>query len=213
MMDETQRGLWLAERAGRLTASNMAAAMDFLKTGKPSAARTTLLKNILAERMTDESARHYVSPAMEHGLAYEDEAKMAYETATGTLITDPWTVSHFGIFHHPRIEYFAASPDGCIDDDGLIETKCPQTSTHLGWLQDGVVPEQHKPQMLAQLACSGRKWCEFVSYDPRIKTPHLRLFIRRFTPTAEELANVEAAASQFLLEVDRAWELLHTVAA
>lgn len=208
MMTPELRAKWLEARAGRLTASRMADAMDFLKTGKPSKARCDYMKEILAERMTDHTMRHYVSPAMEWGIAHEDDAKMAYEAATGVLITDPWDVTDFGIFYHKRIEYFAASPDGLIDSDGLLETKCPTTGKYLDWMLAGVVPEEHKPQMLAQLACSGRKWCEFVAYDPRMKDPAKRLFIRRYEPSADDIANVEAAAAAFLAEADAMFQLV-----
>ena len=77
----------------------------------------------------------------------------------------------------------------------------------------GVVPEEHKPQMAVQLLCTGRKWVEFVAYDPRIKDPKRRLFVRRFEPSPDYLAKVEEAAITFLAEVDALWEQLTTKAA
>lgn len=207
MMTPEERGAWLAQRAGKLTASRMGDAMDFLKSGKPSAKRSGYMRDLLAERLTDYSTRHYVTPAMEHGLQYEDDARMAYEAATGNL------VMLTGFYDHPSIDAFGATPDGLLVPDGLIETKCPTPGTFVDWVLAGEVPEEHKPQMTAQCACTGRKWCEFVAYDPRIREPERRLFIRRFTPSAEELAAVETAAEQFLSELDALWAAFHTARA
>lgn len=212
MMSREEKAAWLRARAGLLTASRMADAMSFRKDGKPSADRTAYMKDLLAERWVaaEESARHYVSPAMEWGIQHEDDAKMAYEAATGILLTDPKLVRAHGLFPHPTVDFFAASPDALIDDDGLAEFKCPTTTKYIEWVMAGEVPDEHKPQMCAQLLCTGRAWCEFVAYDPRVKDRKRQLFIRRFQPDEEELANVLAAAKQFLLETERAWEILTT---
>lgn len=193
---------WLSARAGKLTASRMGAALDFRKDGTPGAARVKLMHEILAERLTGDSVRHYVTDAMQWGIEREAEARAAYEADTGALVADA------GFYDHPRIDLFGATPDGLIDADGLIEIKCPQTATFVEWRMAGVVPAMHKPQMLAQLACTGRRWCEFVAFDPRVKNPAHRLFVRRFAPTADEIAEIEAAAERFLAEVEALWETL-----
>lgn len=207
MMDETARAHWLAARAGKLTASRMKDAMDFKKDGSSSQKRADYMRDLLAERLTGLTTRHYVTPAMEWGLISEDAAKRAYEASTGNLIAEA------GFYDHPEIDMFGASPDGLIDRDGLIETKAPTTTTHVAWVTAGVVPEEHRLQMLVQLACTRRKWCDFVSYDPRIKVERLQLLVRRFEPTAAEIEKVEEGASKFLSELDALWELLHTAAA
>ena len=193
---------WLSARAGKLTASRMRDVLDVRKDGKPAAGRIRLLHEILAERMTGDSVRHFVNDAMQWGLDHEDEAKAAYEAQTGAII------GAAGFFDHPRIDNFGATPDGTLDGGGLIEIKCPTTTTFVQWRMAGVVPEEHKPQMLAQLACTGRRWCEFVAYDPRVRQAEHRLFVRRFAPTADEIAEIEAAAERFLAEVEALWETL-----
>jgi putative phage-type endonuclease len=208
MMDDSERAAWLEERAGKLTASRMADAMDFLKSGKPSKARTDYMKELLAERLADATARHYVSPAMLHGIEYEDEAKRAYETATADLIDDPRNHAPLGFFNHPRIPNFGASPDGMLGRWGLIEVKCPTTAKFVDWRLSGAVPDEHQPQMLAQLACTGRRFVMFCAYDPRIRDPDGRLFVRRYEPKQEEIAAVEAAAEQFVSELEALWERL-----
>lgn len=202
MLEGGALAAWLAQRAGKLTASRMADAMDVLKNGKPSMKRTRLMHELLAERMTGDSVRHFVSDAMQWGLDREGEAKTAYEVETGLILTDA------GFYDHPRIDLFGATPDALHPSGGLVEIKCPTSQTFVEWRLAGVVPDEHKPQMLAQLSCTGRPWCEFVAFDPRVRDAHYRLFVRRYEPTPEEVAGVEAAAAAFLAEVDAMWEQL-----
>jgi hypothetical protein len=187
---------WLRARAGKLTASRMRDAMEFLKSGASGAKRTALMHELVAERLTGSSARHYVSDAMLHGLQTEDEAKAAYEAESATFIAPA------GFYDHPSIDLCGATPDGLIGDDGLIEVKCPQTATFIGWYLAGVVPPEHVPQMTLQIACTGRRWCEFVAFDPRIRDERRRMFVRRFEPDAAAIAAVEDHARRFLAEVD-----------
>jgi putative phage-type endonuclease len=197
MMNDTERALWLASRCSKLTASRMRDAMDFLKNGNPTAARSNLLRELLAERVTGMTMRHFVNPAMEWGLLQEPEAKNFYQAMSGNLITE------CGFYDHPEIENFGATPDGLLSANGLIEIKCPTTGTFLNWWLAGkVTPDEHKPQMIAQLLCTGRQWCDFVAFDPRIQSESHRMFISRFEPTDEERAKVLAAAVTFLDELD-----------
>jgi hypothetical protein len=112
-----------------------------------------------------------------------------------------------GFYDHPDIAEFGATPDGLIPD-GVIEFKCPQTTTHITWLLAGGVPEQHKAQILAQLACTGRREAVFVSFDPRIKDERKRLFVADWTPEKAEIEAVEEAARKFLAEVEQMFQQL-----
>ena len=187
---------WLSARCGHLTASRMADAMAILKSGKPSEARNKLMIEILAERMTGDAMPHYVNDAMRWGAETELLAKEAYQTASGNLL------DACGFILHPSIEHFGASPDAFLDADAVVEFKCPTTTTHIGWLLAGVVPEQHKPQILAQLACTERAHAIFVSFDPRMPAAR-QLFIKEWTPTLAEIEAVETAAREFLADLDR----------
>jgi len=73
-----------------------------------------------------------------------------------------------GLVDHPAIEGFAASPDGLVNDDGLVEIKCPNTATHVDFLQTGKIDQKYIWQMQSQMSCTGRKWCDFVSFDDRL---------------------------------------------
>src|SRR5690348_4002618 len=118
---------WLPERRGRLTASRMNDACAYLKSGKEAEARRKYKIELVAERMADWAMNHYVTPAMQRGLDFEAEARREYETRTGYFCKAP------GLVHHPRIDLFAATPDGFIDSDGLLEIKVPQVPTYIDW--------------------------------------------------------------------------------
>lgn len=199
-MSAEEKAAWLSARAGKLTASRMADAMDYNKNGTPGAKRIRYLRDLLAERVTGLSVPHFVNEAMIWGSEHEDEA---VDTFVERYPQYQVRLSRF--YEHATIENFGATPDREIGEDGLLEVKAPQSSTHIGWVLAGVVPEQHKPQMIAQLACSGKKFCGFISYDPRIKDERKRLFMRKFQPEPEEIAIVEAAAIKFLDELDHAF--------
>lgn len=196
-MSAETKAAWLSARAGKLTASRMADAMSYLKNGQPTAARTKLLHELLAERLTGLSVPHVVTDAMMWGQEHEDEAVDVFVERY-----PQYNVRMSKFYEHPTIDNFGATPDRDIDEDGHLEIKCPQTTTYLGWVMAGVVPEQHMPQMAAQLLCSGKKWCGFIAYDPRLKVESQRLFMRKYVPTPEYMAEVEAAAVKFLDELD-----------
>lgn len=205
-MNEAERAHWLARRAGILTSSQMRDALDFRKDGKPGAGRVNLVKEKLAERLTGLSVRHYVSPEMLHGLEFEDEARSMYESETGNIVALP--IVELMPYIHPTITELGASHDGFVGHDGMVEIKCPTTSTHVGYLRGKVVPEDYKPQMIVEMACCRRQWCDFVSYDPRIKIERLRLFVVRYVPTPEEITVTLAGAEAFLKDVDNAFDEL-----
>jgi hypothetical protein len=173
----------------------MADAMDLTAKGADSAKRKALKVELLAERLTGDTVPHFVNSFMQWGLEQEPAAKAAYELASGQMILP------CGFYDHPQISDFGATPDGLIPG-GVIEFKCPQTTTHLTWLLAGGVPEQHRPQILAQLACTGRTRAVFVSFDPRIKDERRQLFIVEWTPEKSEIEAIEHAALAFLSEVE-----------
>jgi len=187
---------WLPERRGKLTASRMADALSFNKDGKPSAKRTALMMQLVAERVADYAVDHFVTKEMQWGLDNEAGAKAAYEKRYG-VVAGPAS-----LYHHPSIEWFAATPDGTLGDDGVLEIKCPGTPRFLQYSLDGVVPAEYRPQILCQLACTGRKWADFVAFDPRIKEEKHQLFVCRWEPRPEEIHAIEKEAVKFLAEVE-----------
>jgi putative phage-type endonuclease len=200
-MNDAEKAAWLSQRCGKLTASRMADAMDMTAKGADSAKRKALKVELLAERLTGDAVPHFVNSFMQWGLEQEPAAKAAYELASGQMILP------CGFYDHPQIADFGATPDGLISQ-GVIEFKCPQTTTHIGWILAGGVPEQHRPQILAQLACTGRERAVFVSFDPRIKDERKRLFIAEWVPERTEIEAVEEAARKFLEEVEQMFQQL-----
>jgi putative phage-type endonuclease len=200
-MNDAEKAAWLSQRCGKLTASRMADAMDMTAKGADSAKRKALKVELLAERLTGDTVPHFVNSFMQWGLEQEPAAKAAYELASGQMILP------CGFYDHPQIADFGATPDGLIPQ-GVIEFKCPQTTTHIGWILAGGVPEQHRPQILAQLACTGRTRAVFVSFDPRIKDERKRLYIAEWVPERAEIEAVEDAARKFLEEVEQMFQQL-----
>jgi len=185
---------FFAARRGCLTASRMKDVLAVGAKGQPLKARDDYLMELVAERMTGIAVSHYVTDAMTWGLENEAGAVAAYEEASGNLATTA------GFILHPTIEHCGASPDRFVDPDGILECKCPTTTKYLAWLRAGVVPDEHKPQMLLQLACTRRQYCDFVAFDPRVQIGP-KLFVRRFEPKREDIEAVEEAARVFLAEV------------
>ena len=206
-MSAEEKAAWLSARAGKLTASRMADAMAMLKNGSPAAARSQYMRELLAERLTGQSVPHVVNDAMLWGSEHEDEA-----VDTFVERYPQYAVRTSRFYDHPTIENFGATPDREIGDDGLLEVKCPQTQTYLGWVIDGIVPIQHRAQMTAQLLCTGKAWCGFIAYDPRVRDESKRLFMRKFVPSAEESAAVESAAIAFLTDLDSMFDQFVTAA-
>lgn len=186
---------WHAARRGLLTASRIKDALAVLKTGKPSESRQKLMFELLAERMTGAAVDHYVTPAMTWGIENQADAISAYEAETGELVGPEVFVLH------PEIDWAGATPDGLIGVEGLIEVKCPTTPKHLAWLMAGEIPDEHRLQMVFQIACTRRRWVDFVSFDPRVKAKS-QLFIKRFEPGRDEIERVESGAREFLAELD-----------
>ena len=163
---------WLAARCGKITASRIADIIATTKSGY-AASRKNYLAELLVERLTGEPTDGFTSKEMQWGLDHEAEARAVYEFETDS------TVEEVGFIAHPKYEYSGASPDGFVSTDGMVEIKCPNTATHIETLQTRKVPSRYYSQIQWQLECSGRKWCDYVSYDPRIKDHRLVLFIRR----------------------------------
>lgn len=194
-------GTWWSMRLGKLTGSRMAPAMNFLKSGKESSERENLRYEVVAERITDTFADKYVTTEMQWGTEQEASAKERFESVTGLIVTDA------PFLDHPKIPFLGCSPDGFVSDGCLIEVKAPKSKTHMKWVANQVVPPEHKPQMILQSACTGKDvW--FVSYDPRMGEGR-DLFIKKFKPTPEEIAEVEKAAEKFLAECEALFDFFN----
>jgi putative phage-type endonuclease len=185
---------WLAERCGKVTASRIADLMAKTKTGF-AATRLNYRAQLIAERLTGTVAPSFTNAAMIHGTETEPEARRAYE-----FFVDR-DVQQVGFVPHPEIEMCGASPDGLVGDDGLLELKCPNTATHIETLLSGVIPDKYVKQMMFQMACTGRQWCDFASYDNRLPE-RMRLFVQRVHRDAAVIGEIEQAVRDFLSEIE-----------
>lgn len=194
---------WFAERVGKVTASRVADVVARTKSGW-GASRANYMAELIAERLTGAKSEGFVNAAMQHGIDTEPQARDAYSFYAGV------DVEQVGFIAHPTIEMSGASPDGLVGNDGLVEIKCPNTATHIDTLLDGKVPERYVLQMQWQMACTGRKWCDFVSFDPRMPES-MRLFIKRVERDEKLIASLEKDVELFLREVETKVAALRSV--
>lgn len=188
---------WFAQRLGHVTASRMS---DVLAKGKAGEAvtRQKYRMQIIAERISGRVAESFTSAAMEWGTEHEPLARIRYEADTGYFVDEA------EFCFHPTIKWLGASPDGVINGvSGLIEIKCPNTQTHLGYRLDNKPPAAYINQMQCQMWVTGATYCDFVSYDPRVPE-HLQLFVSRLQRDNDLIAKMEIETIKFLGEVDDA---------
>jgi putative phage-type endonuclease len=184
---------WLALRVGKVTASRVADVIAKTKTG-PSASRSKYLGELIAERLTGVPAERYTNAAMAWGTDTEPQARIAYEFLNGV------NVEQIAFVLHPTIGDAGASPDGLVGDNGLVEIKCPETHTHIETLLGGTVPGKYVTQMMWQMACTGRQWCDFCSFDPRLPES-MQFFCQRVHRDEEVIGELEKEVIAFLNEV------------
>ena len=193
MMDQGSEE-WFTIRIGKVTASRVADVIAKTKTGY-SATRDNYMAQLVCERLTGQKGESFTNAAMQHGTDTEPLARAAYEALKDVLVDE------VGFVSHPTIEMAGASPDGMVGEDGLIEIKCPNTATHIDTLLSQTVPGKYNTQMQFQMACTGRQWCDFVSFDNRLPE-ELQLFVMRVPRDEVFIRLIEAEIVQFLAELD-----------
>lgn len=186
---------WKAARLGHVTASSMAEVMAKGKEGGEATTRYKYKVRLVAERLTNTSPDSYINAAMEWGLEQEQFAVMAYE-AKKEVLTD-----RTGFWLHPEIKWLGVSPDRLVGEDGLVEVKCPNTTTHLDYIFAGAVPSDYVKQIQSQLWVTGREWCDFISFDPRLPTKN-QLFVIRVARDEALIGKMEVETKKFLAEVE-----------
>ena len=184
---------WFQARLGKVTASRVADVVAKTKSGY-SASRDNYMADLIVERLTGQKASSFSSAAMEWGTEQEPNARAAYSARTGELVEE------VGFIDHPTIALSGASPDGLVSE-GIVEFKCPNTATHLEYLLVGKPPEKYVTQMQWQMACTGRPWCDFVSYDPRLPE-HLQMLVVRIPRNEVRIIELEDEVRKFLAELD-----------
>ena len=186
---------WHAIRLGKVTASRVADVVAKTKSGW-GASRANYMAELIAERLTGEPAERFTNAAMQWGTDHEPDARAAYEFFRDACVTE------VGFVDHLTIAMTGASPDGLVGDDGLVEIKCPNTATHLDTLLSQTVPAKYVTQMLWQMEVTGRKWCDFVSFDPRLPES-MSMFVKRVERDDKRIAELRSAVIEFLDEVEQ----------
>ncbi|EAV2866087.1 exonuclease [Salmonella enterica] len=186
---------WFAARCGKVTASRLYDVMTRTKSGY-AASRQSYMAELICQRLTGKPEEGFTNAAMMRGTELEPVAREMYALNEFDAV-----ISEVGLIDHPTIAGFAASPDGLVNDDGLIEIKCPNTWTHLQTLKTGVPKRQYLLQMHAQMMCTGRKWCDFVSFDDRLP-PELAYFKTRINFDEVLAEEIEQEVVKFLTELE-----------
>ena len=197
---------WHADRLGKATGSNAAAIVATLKSGGEAAARADYRMTLVLERLTGVQAEHYQSTEMVWGTEQEPFGRMAFEAATDRMVTES------GFVYLPDLAA-GCSVDGFVVDAGrrgIWECKCPKSKTHLGYLQEGLVPKEYLPQIVHNLWITGAEFCDFVSFDPRFPAG-LQLFTVRYERVEADIRAHEIAVRQFLAEVTSAEQKLRAL--
>lgn len=178
---------WFQARIGRCTASKFKTAVS------SGAGRQTYLYDLAAELLTNEKTESYVNDNMQWGIEQEANARNEYR-----IITDN-DVEEVGFF--TLGEHIGASPDGLVNCNGLIEIKCPKTSTHIQTVLSNKLPSQYKEQVQGQLWICEKDWCDFVSYDSRIPSEK-RIHIIRVERDDKFINELEKGINQFVDELN-----------
>ena len=185
---------WLMARCGKVTASKVAEVIAMTKTG-PSERRTKYMWQLVSERLTGDFTRTFTNDAMLHGIENEPIAREFYEALNDL------SVEQVGLYIHPRFDFAAASPDGLVGEDGLIEIKCLTTVNHLRSIYENQPPKDYLPQVHWQMACTGRKWCDLTLFDPRVPL-EMQLHTFRIHRDDSEIERIEDAVLAFNNEIE-----------
>lgn len=184
---------WFAARRGKVTASRMSDVTASTRNGW-GASRAVYMAELIAERLTGTTTERFQNDAMKWGVEKEPDARNAYVFFRDVEVLPAEFVEH------PAIPDSGASPDGLVGEHGLLEIKCPQTNTHLDTLLSGIPASRYILQMQWQMACTGREWCDFVSFDPRMPA-HLQLFVKRIQRNNSDIQMLEKNVNLFLDEM------------
>ena len=187
---------WHAARLAVTTASRAKDACDKLKNGEPSQKAIGYAAQVAMERVSCVSCDDvFVNFAMRRGTELEPIARSAYETHTGNMVEES------GIYLTDD-RLFGYSSDGVIGSDGLIEIKCPNSPLIVinMWRDGDLSDYMHQIQM--GLWLTGRKWLDFVMFDPRLETVGKSLFIKHVTRDEAFIEKMEADLMRFTRLVD-----------
>ena len=184
---------WLLERNGHVTASEFDC---IVKTPRKSEGFTdsamTYLYKLMGEHCAGFPDDDFESFAMKRGSELEPQAREDYMWATGN------PVATCGFQKHPTELWIGSSPDGLVGKEGIIEIKCPLTyQHHMKVIDSGEVPPEHYAQCQGNLWVTGRSWCDFISYDPRMKKTGMQIVVVRVLRDCSYVETLEERVCRF----------------
>lgn len=179
---------WHDQRRGLVTASIVGQLITpkTLKTAANDKSRS-IVAQLVAERITGYTDPTYVSDDMLRGIEDELRARELY----AEVYQRPVREVGF-LLRKEETWQLGYSPDGLVDDDGLIEIKAPRAKGHLSTILADEVPAEHMAQCQAGLLVSGRKWLDFISFSGGMPMWH-----KRIHPDPAWHEAIIAAAEQF----------------
>ena len=186
---------WFEARLGMVTASRISEVVGKTSSGSYSSSRANYMTDLILEKLTGKQVEKFSSQAMEWGTEKENDALNVYGFHSSN------NVNLCGFIRHNEIEGAGASPDGLVGEEGLVEIKCPNSATHLKTLLNGKIAKKYLLQMQFQMACTGRKWCDFVSYDPRFEG-NMTIFIKKVDRDDKLIDGLNKEVLLFINEMD-----------
>ena len=178
---------WFNVRLGKISASHFS---DVMAQGKGKT-RLDYMMKLVAEKLTGEKSENYSNGFMEWGVEYESQARDYYAELSGI------EVEQVGFIESE--EDVGCSPDGLVGEYGLIEIKCPKSTTHIQTILDNKMQTCYTAQVQGQLWVTGRKWCDWISYDPRVKGHEF--FVTRIPRDEAYIAKIADAVKLFKAEM------------
>lgn len=169
---------------------------------EPTTDRENYMIELIAERLTNSQQDHFVSADMERGLEVEPQAIRAYEAETGLITAPAGWVDVGGLW--------GATPDAAVEGNGLLEVKCPRSTTVIKQRYfSGEMEQKYYWQCMAQMVATGSDWCDLLYFDPRFVYPKhqywcCRITLANHSEDAEKLTeNMAAFANEVARIADK----------
>jgi len=177
---------WFKIRRGKITSSEIHKIMG--KDELSDTAKTYLLEKI--SEYFGGAASSASGPALDWGIEWEPTAVDVYAKYTNTVVDKASFIVHS--------DHYGGSPDGLVAPDGIIEVKCPYTSVkhfkHGLIVSDATfkkIASDYYYQCISNMICANAKWCDFISFDPRVDGQYT-MFIYRLHRNEDEVKNMLA---------------------
>ena len=182
-------------------------ACETLKNGEPTQANKDYAYRVAVEQIYGETTEDvYQTFEMRRGTELEPVARICYEAKTGNLAQESGIVlTDDGVFGY--------STDGFVDDDGLIEIKCPNSARKIVEMWQTANLDEYIHQIQFGLWITSRKWCDFIMYAPQLERVGKHLFVKRVERDEDFIETMEAQLVSFYKRVQSHVDCLEAKAA